>query len=511
MRIDTNIKDASSKVSVTHGDQKLEFSISTFKKRRLTSDFDVFQQINAFWASRTESEQKKIFDIYSDIHGEFVDTFKREPLKDRLKVHVNKLLTLNDLEVIGHWAAFSNDCNMQIPESVPQVFVEDINRNLTVSKTYTEPEYRRLAVLSLALRCMIPVWGEYLHVIKNDTADAIMDMVAFQLVDDIYNSSVPAVAKLMDYISSNLGSLDNEKFGAIFIGIPTVDFPRWLLSMIAINCLTTSDIRGNNPNAHLATFIYTYIKAKTSPKDDPDNSKIKPKTISEDDGNENNTKASALERYKVKSNISVSDMVEAEYCLSNYEAITEQLAPGFDRFELSQAMDRLRNHKGDVKVPQVDLLRWVLSRVVSKEILLYMPADLIKNLLAVLETVLWTRGHKYLAVLSTCYPVLSDNEMSISPIDSKMRIPEAEMEELARIFRYTRNTSNKKAVVKESNLAIESLDILTSRFSSFAWKPTSTQERIIEVLGFKSTRFTIKPDIKTSLARLIIDLQNIQY
>lgn len=496
-------------VIVSHLDKTLTFSISCYRRNRFTADFNVFSQINQYWADQPPEIQQKIFDIYTQIFNAFDDVYTKQSFKEYLQEKVIELLSFHNLESVQEWIAFRST-DIKLPVSIPTEFVADIDRNLSIGKTYIASDYRRLTAFSMVLRCLIPIWGEYIFSIKQNTNDSFKEMLAFQLADKVFNTDVPVVNKLLDYIENSIGPTDAIRPIGIFKGIPTSDYPRWLLALITIHCLSVGDIRGSNPDAHLVTYIHMYISGKLSPKDDLGDSKIKDKEISEEQSDDNQAKASALERYKVKANISIGDVVELEYFLSNILKMANYLAPGIDGIEVMSAIARMKEYGCKPAIPQITLLRWVFKSIVMPSSILYMPELLVKQLMGAAEAVLWHRGHHYLSILLTCHPITSETEMVVSPVDSKMRIPEPLIEQLDKLYPYRRNQNNKRMPSKDTNLAMESIDVLTNNFMTYGWRPISEVGRIEKTLGYRTTRYPIKPDIKTDLARLIIEIQTTQ-
>lgn len=512
MRIEASVSAANitPTVTVEHNGQHLTFSISFYRRTIFDKGFPVFSQINAYWADQTPQVQQAIFDIYHRIHESFNDIgVGKEALQAYLQNQIIDLFSYHNLELVQEWIGLKA-LDVQLPESISSEFIADVDRNTSIGKTYIASDYRRLAALAMVLRCMIPIWGEYIANIKAEVEDSFKEMMAFQIVDKVLTQNVPAIRKLTDYIQNTINSANLSRPMGVFKGISTSDYPRWLLSLVCIRCLAVGDIRGINKDAHLVTFIHVFITNRLNSKDDLDDSKIKEKEIDETMGDDG-ARASALERYKIKANIAIGDVVELEYFLSDFGRVANQLAPGISFDDVARGIEHMRDYEGRPTDPQIRLLRWVLSPVVPQKIVLYLPEELVKSLMGVMEAVLWKRNHRYLSVLSTCHPIISEKEMVVSPVDSKMRIPEPLAEQLDVLFPYKRNQRNKKVGAKESNLAMESIDILTNDIFMFGWRPSVHPERVEEVLGYRTSRFSMKPDIKTDIARLVIEIQTRSY
>ena len=499
-------------VTIEHMGKILTFSISSssYRRDKFTAGFDVFSQINAFWNDQSPVVQDKIFNIYSRIFDAFDSIHTPTSLQEHLRQLVKELLSYHDLEYVLDWIAFRAH-DIKTPYSIPDEFVADISSNKSMGKTYIVRDYKRLVAFSLVLRCMIPIWGEYIYSIKKTAGSNIKEMIAFQLVDHVFTPDVPVIKKLMEYIENNLNIDNSTRLVGIFKGISSADYTRWLLSLVSIHCLSVGDIRGTNPDVHLLTYIYNYITHRLVSKDDIGDSRVKPKDLDRETIDDNQSKASALERYKVKANIAICDIIESEFILSQSWRVASYLAPGIEEEQVTSALSRIKEHEGRATIPQVTLLKWVLSPIVSPRIIMYLPEVLIKELMAVTEAVLWKRGHPYLSILASCYPATSEREMVVSPVDSKKRIPPHLIDRLNELYPYQRNnigrTTTGKDASRDTNLAMESIDIITNNFMSYAWRAIAPIEHIEMFLGSKSRSFPIKPDIKTDLANLVIDIQ----
>lgn len=510
MRIETSVSvlNVTPTVNIEHLGETISFSVSFYRRNSFMGEFDVFGQINAFWADQPLPVQGKIFQIYKDIFNNFYEmvAYTKTAMREFLQEKIKELMVYHDFELIQEWIAF-RAVDIQLPASIKEEFVPNVDRNLSIGKTYTAPDYRKLVAMAMSLRCIIPIWGEYIFSIKAETESNFKELHAFQLVDQVLTPQISAVAKLMEYIELTIASAKISPHTGIFKGISSSDYPRWMLALITIRCLAVGDIRGTNPDAHLVTYIHMFIQSRLQAKENAGDNKIEDKKI-DDSESENGSRASTLERYKIKANASVGDIVEQEFFLWDSVRVTRKLAPGMPYSDVLECMENMKEYEGTPTVPQVTMLRWVFSSVVSCNIPLYMPEQLVKQMLAIMEASLRYRGHPYLAILSTCFPVKADSVMVVSAVDSKMRINPLLAEQLEIMFPYTRNQKTKTKIIGNVNLAMECIDKLANEFMGFGWRPTAKMKHIDAILNQKAMRFPIKPDIKSDLARLVIELQN---
>lgn len=509
MRATANViaSNITPEVRIEHEGESISFSISVYGRTNFQTEYDVFEHINEYWGSLPTEQQKRIFEIYKEIKYGFDNIFTKDALFDFITTKVTELIEIHNLDNIQNWISYKS--NIMIPSSFETEFVESIDNNTSREKTYTRYDYLRLVSLSVLLRCMVPVWGEYISNTRQETGTQFKEFYAFQLLSHSNVAHCVPMEKLKIYIDNIVGVGKNDPnitLNGILNGISSEDFGYWLLSLVCIRRLCIGDIRGLDPKQHLITFIYKFIIQKIRNNDGNVESIVKEKK-SDDKGVGEENKISTLERYKVKGDISNGEIVELEYSIRDLGNVAQKLSYNVDENILNRSLrtcQELLNQR--LLDPQVTLLRWVFKPAISPKGLMFLPKSTIVNALGILEAVLWARGHKYLALLASSYPIISDREMVVSPIDSKMRVPQELSDALDQLYPYTRTTINRKIGVKEINLAAKSIDILTDNLSMFTWRPTASDEMLQEVLGNTNRRLPIKPDIKTDLTKLVIEI-----
>jgi hypothetical protein len=495
-------------VTIEHNGVKIKFAVSVYGRATFQdSDYDVFHQINQFWSTIHPDEQDRVFELYSIIYDRFGRIAENEDFKEVLVDCINKLYEIHNLDRLQDWITFSSD--ISIPDSFTVDYTHSVDNNTSREKTYTKSDYVKLVTLSLALRVMIPIWGEFISNIRHNTGTQFKEFYAFQLLTNTTIMHSVPMEKLKIYIEHIIGQ-DKYDPNKNMNNISSEDYGFWLLSLVCIRRLCTGDIRGNDVKAHLITLIYKFIIQKIRNNDSNFENQVRFKTFDDKGGSgkDSENKISVLERYKIKTNISLGEIVQLEYSMRDIPSIANKLTSKLDFAMLERSLNT--SHKlMDVPLldPQMCLLRWVFKPVISPRGLMYLPKFSIVQALGVLETVLWARGFKYLAILSTCQAVFSnDREIVISPVDSKMRVPKELTEKLDDIYPYKRINNNRKTVSKNTNLAAASIDTLADNLSLFSWRPTCDDSMLEEVFGTITRKFPIKPDIKIDLTKLVIQI-----
>jgi len=305
-------------------------------------------------------------------------------------------------------------------------------------------------------------------------------------------------------------SSDRSSHNNALNGIPRSDYPRWMLAMLWVRHLAVRDLRITEENHHLVKYMYMSVVGKMENKDNSSESAIKDKRAVDENSN-NPESPSTLEGYKIKANLSVGELAEMEFSIKNVYESASRLSSNIVLEDLQTALQSVKQYDAVPSKPQVMLMRWVFSPIISPMGLVYMPEYLIKQNLAVLESVLWARGHHYLAILSSAMPITSEREMIVSSLDSKKRIPREMIDKLDQLFPYRLPQRGKKASEETLNPAIENIDTLATEFTRFSWAATTTSKRVESVLDQRTRRIPVVADIKTHLARLVIEIQTGDY
>jgi hypothetical protein len=308
---------------IEHNDQKLYWNVSSFDKRCFTADYDVCKHINEYWAKRAPHSQEKIFNTFYNIRAIFEEVSETTQLIQELVPRIKILFEEHSLEDINHWVAFYAP-DIVVPTSFAEIYIPSDERPGTREKTYTRPDYRDLIGMALALRVMIPIWGEFIYRTKNETGTNFKEYYAYQLLSHTKLVHSAPMDKLKIYVENNIQT-DKSMASAIIGGVGSEDYATWLLALVLVRRLCVGDVSGLNQMTNLVTFIYNYISQKIN--GNTNNSfgqMIKSKEFeSGDSSNEHN--ASRIEGYKIKQESPIGDIVIIDQFMQDYESVARIL------------------------------------------------------------------------------------------------------------------------------------------------------------------------------------------
>jgi hypothetical protein len=510
MRITTSIAQQSPKAIIEHKGKVVEFQVSVFGKGAMIEEGDddglsndVFHYLNFYWSQLDDPVQDGIFQVYENVREIINSSYTVGDMNENLSKAVAELLSYHKLSEVQMWLSFSS--GVMVPQTFLPEYVPNMDNNSTREKTYTRSDYLELVALSLALRSMIPIWGEYISSTRRSYGNYYKEFHAYMLLkySEINNSL--AVQKLRTYISNlmNQSKDDSEKLMNV---LSTEDYPQWLLSLTVVKKLCIGDISGNNPKdpkQDIVKYLYKFLMQRIRSPDADHANRIQKNKL-DDIGREN--KGTVLERYRMKTNLSLGEVVELEYSVEDLPYVATRLTSLMteDIFNSAQrTCQLLQPHQ--VTDVQVLLLSWVMKPVISPRGISYLNRDIIIQLLGVLQSVLWARGHKYLSLLVTSYPRYSNDEYVLAPQSSKDRIPKELSDKIELLYPFSKPIG-RVSTGKVSNYALEAVDQVVADLVSHSWVPTAEDRWLRETLGNTSRVFVIKPDIRSDLAKLLIEL-----
>lgn len=502
-------------IRVDHNGIVLDFVISvTVFRRSNFQESEVFGEINRYWSTLSQEKQDEIFSIYQQIHEIFQvcqfdmsRSWSRRELDEALRKPVTRLVNLHPLSHVLDWIKYRS--GIQVPPNFESVFVANIDTNTTEEKTYTRSDYLELLAMSLALRVMIPIWSEFINRTLKETGQHFKEFYAFQLIADSELMRSPQMHKLNVYVNGLVVD-KKDKLNNILDGVSSEDYTPRMISLVVVRRLCMAKLQGTE-KANLVTGVYMYILHKISnPESSGDRVKGNEPGESMDDD-----KNSVLERIRVKTDLSLGEIVELETAASDIQHVGSTLSVMVNEEEyqnhLQRALDTASLRENSrVSEPQVQLLRWTMARVIPPDGMLYVGEDISYRSLAVLEAALWARGHHYLSVLCTAQTVtLKDkavNAFSLSKTDSVSPIPQDMIDELRVWYPFVNTNSGRRTGPQVVSDVEASIDQLAKKFSSSIWRATCSEAMLKQALGTTNRTLTIRSDIKILLAKLVIEI-----
>lgn len=502
------IQGAPTEVVMQHHNEEIKWNIALFDKMNsvdkegFEDQYNIFEQINQYWEYIPAHDQSKIFDCYKRIRFVFDNVWDTSILTRELYSLINELCSYHDLDQIQQWILYHT--TIIIPDTFQEVYPASYETTTTREKTYLKSDYLGLLSLSVGLRIMIPIWGEFVSRTRKETGTNLKEYYAFKLLSNSPFMYSEPMERLKIYVEHSIPP-DKSRSGAIITAISSEDYPLWMLSLIVVRRLSIGDVRGIIPGSTLVTYIYKFINGKIKGHDNSFNGKITDKVI-DGQGSDSENNLSKLEGYKIKQEIPAGDIAILEFYIGNPVQVAKTICPNINTDLVLKCVEICRkNMNYPIHEAQVMLIQWVLSKAVSPRGILHLNKNLCLTAMGIAQACLWHKEHYCLGALISAIEFDNADEMSLGGSESRARITRAQIDELNKYFPYIRKPFGKQRIQKPINPAQESVDLLASKLNK-NWRLMIDDEMIEQIPGGAQRIFVIPYDIKIQIAKLAIAL-----
>lgn len=488
-----------------HDGEKINWNVAMIDKTSFKDDYDIFEQLNGFWEYIPKSKQDEIFAVYKEIRYLFDNVWDNDILTVKLYKSVADIYHFHELSDIRHWQDFHS--NIIVPNGVfNDSFAESNENQYTKERTYLKDEYKSLVTLSIALRVMVPIWGEFISRTKKETGTVFKELYAYKLLSfsNIFRSE--PMERLRLYVEHSL-YVDKPKESAILGGISSEDFPSWILALVLVRRLSIGDVRGYDPKSLLIVTISHFIRQRVQGHDNSFIGAIRPKVVA-GQGTDSETNISQLEGYKIKQELPAGDIAILGYYADNPNAMAVRICPNIDLNIVEKSListEQLINEQ--LWKPQIILIQLVMKQVIPPKGIMHLSKITCLRLMAVTQALLIHKKHYELAGLLSAIEQTNREELYVSGTESRARLTKEQSDQLEILYPHTRKPVGKQKLIKRTNSAIEAIDSLAIMFSERDWLLTLPQEYVGVVTGNDNNRkYYVPCNIKPKLADLAISL-----
>ena len=498
-----------SQVVLSHGDMSSMWDVSAYARTRDKAESldtnKIFAEINAYWAHKTPERQKAIWEVYVKIREILDNNFDILSIQHKLQKLVKQLYDLMPLADIRHWQLFHS--NVRIPHTLKDEYGE----GEAVARTYLRPDYIELVSLAIALRPMVPIWGEYIGSTKKIVGNTDKELQAMRLMyyTDLVKSA--PMERLKQFVTASVNhTLEGGPTATVMLGgLGSAELPDWVLALTAVRRLSVGEISPQDDLSNIITNVYQFISNNLKSMDRKFGAgfggKVSEKNqITGSGGDE--AHASVVEMYKVKQEVPDGDLVTLNVYSRQVHEMAIRIDETVDPALVTRCVDyvsALEIHP--IQTHQVVLCQWVMAPVLTaKGIPLLTKASLLR-VIAVTQALLSHWGFHDLAVLVSATPLVNGKDSMIGALESRGRIPRENMEDLAKIYPHHPPSRGKQATVRQQNVGAKAIDALCDHVAGNDWQLHAPPELIAASSHLVNTKKLIVPaDIRAHLARLII-------
>lgn len=517
-------------LEISHGGKSTLWDVVSYSKssdRRSPMDTElIFKEINEYWATLSQKEQTQYWDIFQKAREALDTQLNHSVLSKTLTELCSKLYELVDLEKLQHWVVFRS--GIKIPSDLKESFEDLSSDGISYphrrEKTYLRHEYIELVVLTVALRMMVPIWGEFIKTARKDIGATSKEIEAFRLLFESKLHTVPAMLRLQEYIHTTVSALQGADVNAASIlnGMGLVEFSDWITALTVVRRLSMCQISASDTdNSNLVTNVYQYVKLNVRGSYKKHSKKFGGKVTLRkltDIGDDKQNKTVA-EVYKIKQEVPDGIKVLMQTYFKRPDVVLLRLLgylePGQvepvkpipdDLIQKLQLCLQWISHIEEFELypHQITLAQWVLSPILSPKAIHLLTYDALLSAIAVTQAALWERGFFDLAALMTARAFENEEDVMVGASETRGRIPKELMEDLLKYWPHTQPSKSRQGF-RSSNVAARAIDTLCEQLSQCDWILYCPHELLQPLSGRAvGRRMSIPSDIRWTLSQLLI-------
>jgi hypothetical protein len=400
---------------------------------------------------------------------------------------VAKLYQLHELEDIKHWIDFH--ANIYYPADLKEHFVMHEMPG-TREGTYLREDYGWLIAISVALRVIFPIWGEFIAQVKEECGTNWKEFHAYQLLSQTRMAQSAHMERLRTYVESMIPSdpkkMDVANSAHIFKGISVEDFPA------------------------LVSRIFNFIKYKTRGGSDSGFSGIVKEKKVEGQNQDTENQQSKLESCKVKLPVAEGKIAPIRMYARDMRHVAQQIAPDMPPELLEMSFESVKALENEIHYkPQTLLVMFALKsrRQLQPRGIHHLKISSKLQAIAAAQAIYWHKGYPELAGLVSAIARSNEDVMHLTSTDSKAKIPTPMIEQLSALYKHPRRQPGKQKAPRLPTSAEVAIDLISKQLSEHDWRLTLPAEWVGQLTGNQHDRFYAVPgNIKIKLAQLSIAL-----
>lgn len=490
-------------VAVTHQGVELLYNVTHLKKSNLiTPGKDLFLEINQYMRTLDDHVQFQIFKLYDDLRdlrdndiGVSFNTQQKETTEI-----VTRLYELLDLTRL---AQFAFRARVVYPDGlISRNSDKPLTSNINENINYYREDYDGLVVLVIALRPMIPIWGEYIAINKDAVGTQYKEYRALKLLSKSTLDASPYMERLRLYINewrttgNTRSTLQDDV--AVLDGISSDDLTDYILGLILVRRLSLCNIHANTEKDSIISSVYSYLKSKLS---EAANTFKTNKKYDDGGGRENGEEMSILEKYKISSKLTHGDREFIKEYARLPINIAKEIDPTVDLFVLDECLQTNHGVKLDISNHQRLLTQWTVSKAFPAQGIYELTKFEVTNLLSVAQAVLihWELYDLALLITANIEPnyinVVMPNRAAIS--DDLLR-------ELNNLYPYQKVHRRQQ---DKANIAYDAIFKLNASLMPAKFNVNLTQT-LSEKLDLNGQQYICPSSLTDQLAELLIKVNS---
>lgn len=502
-----------SRIFTTHGKETITWDASKFIKTKIRNPNGFFAPLNRYIQTLSGDQQDALFNCYKSIYEAF-EQMGGGHLRMR-KIHQG----VKQLYRIIPWGDFSKWCHANgvvlVPADVPPSFEQTRQHGATLEKTYDQPQYWDLAVLSLYLKFSLPAvaWGMAESDAKVGTT--LKELKTFHIFKESCVPKLNPVERLRVYIAAHLDRY-SMPISAVLGCLSSAELPAHFLSRTLIRKVMLCE---NDDN--VIKMVHSFIIQQLDAMDKGNGFEGAVREKNNRGGKSEEDNASVAENYKVRQMISDGDLETLVYYSQQLKTMALKVDHTIDPSLLDTCLDNLNNRPlVPSEIHQKTLAQWVLGSSMSARGMASLNRASLLRDIAVAQALLWHWGFHEIALLMT---VERSREQSIGFVPkTRTNLSPTWHHEFAKRYPLYQEPTTRSRDVRHQNVAYMAIEGpntnnpnrvgLASLILQSEWIVHGPQALVDQIDGVANGEYWVAPpDIRNQLAKLICHLFDLKY
>jgi hypothetical protein len=464
----------------------------------------LFAEINAYWASLSSERQTGIWEAYEDIRKILAADYQLETATAKLKQKVATLYQYMPLGDISHFLNFHATINY--PSSVRDTLDPNAS-SARAERTYLRHDYFGLVTLAVALRPMIPIWGQYIDSTRREAGNNYKEFLAFRLLYDTHLVISNELERLCEFIEHSIASqtTGDKTFTSVLGGLGTEELPSWLMAMTCVRRLAPATVSGPGDSVNLIAKVHYYVDSKMKSLD-RDFGRAFGGRVSEKkpSGSDDESNTAMTEMYKIKPDISDGDIIVLNVYAEDVYRMAAVRCPNLpaDYLEASLAITNTMDQM-DIAAHQTWLVKWVINAVIPARAIDLLKIKPLLNCIALTQAVLWHWGFYDLAAIVTASAQVSGDDIMVGAAENRSKIPKEHLQLLQVRFPYSPPVK-KNISARQTNVATRAIERLAEVLSKNDWVLNAPPALVAKTSRIGNSRIlAAPPDLRIQLFNLL--------
>lgn len=384
-------------ICIEHKGERIEFYLTFFK---VSNVGPLFLDLNNYWKYRAESggareSLDRLFDLYKQAR-KIVSPFTMGGGAKELRPIVAEILEFHSHEAVSLWMNnWSNICHPHLDNENSKQYRRE--------QTYNSEEYRDLVAMSILLKAIVPIWGEYVtreQGVVNDVSSTKM----MRLLEGTNLMSSPAYQRFVVFINALTETVQVTP-NAVFAGIPSTQLSKWVINRVMVDkvaLITPTHERDpdeRNP-INLVANIHRYVRQIVDQLNMPKKNAIVDKADPQNSGKSEEDNTSIAEGYTISEDLPEVTKIYYDYFSKDMRTLALQAKERIDLDLCKELVNtNMRRRSFAPTEWQFKTVSLLMAHVVGSRSILYTNRVGAMNILSIAQVMAFELGAPNIAAL----------------------------------------------------------------------------------------------------------------